>query len=205
MASLAGVADAARLGYTLAAGSEEFFLARATARIRRAAGQQISSMTSTVRCRVEDGTAVLPGPPITAVASVTRLAEDGGAAVTGWRWDGRERVHGITAWPLVSSGFYSYSQACRQADVDITYTHGLVTIPDELLDLVCSVAVRLGSSGSSDATGMEAGIRSESIDDYSVTYASDVLETASGLLPGEEASLRDLLGMPPSAYVVRPR
>lgn len=208
MASLAGIADAARLGYTLAAGQEESLLARATARIRRAAGQQISSMTSTVRCRVEDGTAILPGPPITAVASVVRLAEDGGAAVTGWRWDGRERVHGISAWPLASAGFYyshQYPQACRPADVDVTYTHGLATIPDELLDLVCSVAVRLGSSGSSDATGMEAGIRSESIDDYSVTYASDVLTTASKLLPGEESALREILGMPPSAYVVRPR
>ncbi|MFC4897932.1 hypothetical protein ACFQVD_26490 [Streptosporangium amethystogenes subsp. fukuiense] len=114
--------------------------------------------------------------------------------MTGWWWDGRERVHNITTWP---------TRQCRPADVNATYTHGLATIPDELLELVCSVAVRLGATA--DATGMEAGIRSESIDDYSVTYASDALTTASNLLPGEESALRQILGAPPSAYVVRPR
>ncbi|GAA3416208.1 hypothetical protein [Streptosporangium vulgare] len=199
MASLATLPDAVRLGYTLPAGEEEALLARASARIRRAAGQQISSMTSTVRVRVEDGTAILPGAPITAVTTVTRLAEDGGAAVTGWWWDGRERVHGIN----VSTSGSLYPHRRWPVDVNITLTHGLVTLPDELVELVCSVAVRLGATA--DAAGMEAGIRSESIDDYSVTYASDALTTAANLLPGEESALRQILGAPPSAYVVRPR
>lgn len=185
---LASPADAARLGYTLPAGQEMEFLARASARLRREAGRPISSTTSTVRRRVEGGKVLLPGGPITAVSTVARLAEDGGATLTGWRWDGMEHIHCIPLW-------------C--GDVNVTYTHGLATIPDELLDLVCSVAVRL--SATEEAAGMEAGIRSESIDDYSVTYAAEAVETASGLLPGEVSALAAIIGSVPGAYVVRQR
>lgn len=184
---LASTADAARFGYTLPAGQEELFLARASARLRRAAGQQISSTTSTVRLRVDCGVAVLPGPPVSVVTTVAKLAADGGTALTGWEWDGYDRITCIPWW----------------RDANFTYTHGFNPVPDELLELVCSVAARLGSAPTSG--GMEAGVRSESIDDYSVTYASDSLETASGLLEGEEAQLRAFLGSPPSAYMVKVR
>lgn len=185
---LASPADAARLGYTLPAGEEMEKLARASARLRREAGRPISSTTSTVRRRVEGGSVMLPGGPITAVSTVVRLAEDGGATLTGWRWDGMEHIHCIPLW-------------C--GDVNVTWTHGFATLPDELLELVCSVAVRL--SATEDAAGMEAGIRSEQIDDYSVTYAAEAVQTASGLLPGECEQLAAFLGSNPGAYVVRPR
>ncbi|WP_157253207.1 hypothetical protein [Nonomuraea typhae] len=185
---LASPADAVRLGYTLPSGREMEFLARASARLRRDAGRPISSTTSTVRLRVEGGKVMLPGGPVTAVSTVVRLPEDGGATLTGWRWDGMEHIHCIPLW-------------C--ADVLVTYTHGLATIPDELLDLVCSVAVRLGQT--EEAPGMEVGKRSESIDDYAVTYAVEAIETASGLLPGESQQLAAFLGSSPGAYVVRPR
>lgn len=199
MTALASVVDAVRLGYTLPAGEEETLLRRASARIRRAAKQHISSITSTVRVRVENGVAVLPGNPITAVTAITQLAEDGGAVVTGWRWDGRDQVHSINTSPTTSLPVL----ARWPTDVLVTYTHGWTTIPDELLDLVCSVAARIGSVPASG--GMEAGVRSESIDDYSVTYAAEALDAASGLLPGEESALRTFLGSPPSAYAVRVR
>lgn len=185
MAALASLPDAIRLGYTLTPGEEESLLLRASIRIRRAAGRPISSTTSTVRYHVEDGAVTLLSPPITAVTTVAKTADDGGTTLTGWRWDGSTRVRGIP-W-------------CGQ--VSITYTHGFVTIPDELKDLVCSVAARLGAS--TGAAGMEAGIRSESIDDYSVTYAAEALTMASDLLDGEKVVLQQLLGSPPAAYVVR--
>lgn len=201
---LATLPDAIRLGYTLTAGQEESLLARASARLRRAAGQQISSTTSTVRLPVENGTIRLPGAPITAVASVVRLAEDGGAAVTGWRWNGRERIDYVNVWPTATPVYFFDPWQCLPVDVLVTYTHGLAApYPDELVELACSVAQRLGAS--STATGMEAGIRSEQIDDYSVTYAAEARVDAAGLLPGERSALHDILGAPPAAYVVRPR
>lgn len=181
--TLATRADAARLGYSLTSGEEESLLARASARIRRAAGKPITSLTSTVTLDVRNGRLLLPGGPVTAVASVTLTADDGGTTVTGWRWNHYDKVHCL---PCVDQ-------------VVVTFTHGFVTLPDELVELVCSVAQRLGTADSS--TGMEAGIRSESIDDYAVTYASEAREDAAGLLPGERDELARLLGTP-TAFVV---
>ena len=178
---LASQADAARLGYTLESGRESELLARASARIRRAAGQHITSITSTVRVDVERGRAILPGGPVTAVASVAYTADDGGDEITGWRWNGYDTITGLWLKP-----------GATQADA--TYTHGFVHSPDALVELVCSVAQRLGTADS--ATGMAAGIRSESIDDYSVTYASEARVDAATLLPGELDALAQILGRP---------
>jgi hypothetical protein len=192
VASLATQADAARYGYSLTAGEEEALLARASARIRRAAGKQISSVTSTATLDVsvttdQGGRVLLPGGPATAVTAVAHTADDGGAAITGWRWNKYDKISYLPTW----------------ADqVVVTWTHGFTTLPEELVELVCSVAQRLGTSDSS--TGMEAGIRSESIDDYSVTYAAEAREDASGLLPGEQSQLARILGTP-TAFVVRPK
>ena len=159
-------------------------LARASARIRRAAGQQISQTTSTVRLTAWRGHVTLPSPPISAVSEVLRVLYDGTTETyEGWLFDGHNRIN------RVCSG-----------DVIVTFTHGFNPIPDELLELVCSVASRLGATP--DGGGMEAGIRSESIDDYSVTYAAESLQMASGLLEGEISSLHNILGSPPTAYVV---
>jgi hypothetical protein len=187
MASLASLADVVRFGYSLPSGEEEALLARASARIRRAAGQQITSTESTVRLPVNCGAVTLPGPPITAVSAVERVAEDGGAAVMGWKWGSGDKVTNVSVW----------------GDVMVTYTHGFPDIPEELVELVCSVAARLGNTPNSG--GMEAGIRSEAIDDYTVTFASEALELASGLLPGEETALSRVIGDPPTAYMVRMR
>jgi hypothetical protein len=184
---LATQADAHRLGYTLESGREESLLARASARIRRAAGKHITSITSTVRVDVENCRALLPGGPVTAVSAVAYTADDGGTAITGWRWNGYDKIERLWLKPCATQ-------------VNVTYTHGLTSIPDELAELVCSVAQRLGPEDT--ATGMTAGIRSESIDDYSVTYAAEAREDAGSLLPGEERQLARILGTP-TAFVVR--
>ncbi len=186
---LASIADAVRLGYTLTAGRESELLARASARIRRAAGQHITSLTSTLRVNVENGTAFLPGGPVTAVSTVAYIADDGGSTITGWRWDGYNRIDRL------------WLRSCA-TQVNVTYTHGFASLPDQLVEIVCSVSQRLGRGDS--VSGMEAGIRSESIDDYSVTYASEARVDAASLLPGEEAALRLILGRP-SAYVLKVR
>jgi len=172
LSPLATELDADRFGYDLG-GRAGSLLDRASARIRRAAGQPITSMTSTVRLPVEQGEIVLPSPPITAVVSVAGISCAGVvAAVTGWCWDGGDRVGGVAA-----------------DRAEVTYTHGYPTIPDELLDLVCAVAERLGQT----TAGMAAGVREEAIDDYRVVYAAEAVSTASGLLPGELAALAEFV------------
>ncbi|MGR7002808.1 hypothetical protein ACU686_40500 [Yinghuangia aomiensis] len=170
---LATPLDAERLGYDLPEGKAEQLLARASNRLRRAAGQPITSATSTVRLPVDRGEVVLPSPPVTAVTAVAVVACDQTTnPITGWCWDGGDRITGVCA-----------------AAAQVTFTHGYPVVPEELVDLTCSVAERLGNT----TAGMTAGVRSESIDDYSVTYAAEAVETASGLLPGELAALSEFV------------
>jgi hypothetical protein len=186
--SLATVADAAFYGYELPDDTAVTWLARASIRVRRAAGQLITSTTSTLQLTVEDWELQLPSPPITAVASVGAVAFDGTvtALVQGkdWAWNGAEVI--------------TFRTCLDRAEV--VFTHGFTTVPDELIDLVCSVAVRLSNT----PVGMEAGIRSVTIDDYSRTFAAEAREDAAVLLPGERTALNQILAVP-SVYVVRSR
>lgn len=55
--------------------------------------------------------------------------------------------------------------------VRVTYSHGYTTIPDDVVAVVLDIAVQLYDN--------PEGVRSEQIDDYSVTYASEVLGAAT--------------------------
>lgn len=186
--SLATVADAAYYGYVLPDADAVTWLARASVRIRRAAGFQITSAQSTVRLPPDDGLVKLPSPPVTAVASVSRVDDDGTVtALTqgrDWIWDSAETITLRTPAHLT----------------EVLYTHGFTTVPDELVDLTCSVAVRLSNA----PIGMEAGIRSVTIDDYSRTFAAEARDDAAVLLPGERQALNQILAVP-TVHVVRSR
>lgn len=182
---LASPGDALLYGYQLPADMAEARLAQASVRIRRAAGWGINSATHTVRFAVEYDEVALPSPPVTAVVSVSSVGRDGSVTaldpVRDWQWDGGERI-----------AFLRFVER-----VEVVYTHGFVVIPNELVELVCSVAQRLANT----PVGMEAGIRSVTIDDYSRTFAAEARQDAASLLPGEQDALDDILAMP-SVWVV---
>lgn len=186
--ALATAQDAVTYGYTLPADTADAWLARASVRVRRAAGWDINSTTTTFRVPVEYDEVALPSPPVTAVTSVSSVAQDGTVTaldpVRDWYWDGAERI-----------AFLAYVERA-----EIVYTHGFVTIPDTLIELVCSVAQRLSNT----PIGMEAGIRSVTIDDYSRTFAAEARTDAASLLPGEQDALNSILAVP-SVWVVRSR
>ncbi|MEV7358202.1 hypothetical protein [Kitasatospora sp. NPDC091276] len=181
---LATQADATAYGYSLPAATADALLARASARIRRAAGQPITSGTSTVRLTAHDGTVTLPGPPVTAVSSVLEVDGTGATtAVPWWRWDG-ERItipHGVD-------------------QADVVYTRGYSTVPDGIVELTCSVAARFGAT----PAGADGLLRSEQIDDYSRTFATEAITAAGDLLPGELEALEAALGTP-EAWMTRSR
>ncbi|WP_424216029.1 hypothetical protein ACN20G_28185 (plasmid) [Streptomyces sp. BI20] len=170
--------DAARLGYQLPAGAEAALLDRASTRIRRAAGQPITRRSSTARLAVDEHRVKLVAPPVVEVTRVEYIDDTGlPVALTGWRWDGADRLT-LPDRPALLVRL-----------VEVTYTHGFDPIPDELVDLCCAVASRLADT----PAGMEAGIRQQSIDNYSVTYAAEQIATSSGLLPGEEKALASIV------------
>jgi hypothetical protein len=172
---LATGADAVAYGYTLPNESATVVLARASVRIRRAAGQPITPSTVTLQVPVDDGLVELPAPPVLEVLSVEAVAEDGTlTTLTGWWWDG-EHLRLVTCFAL---------------RVQITYRRGWDPIPDGVVELACEVADRLANT----PRGMEAGIRQRSIDDYSETYAAEATQSAGDLLPGELTALQRELG-----------
>ncbi|MCG6499459.1 hypothetical protein [Kitasatospora sp. A2-31] len=173
---LATSADATAYGYTLPAADADALLARASARIRRAAGQPITASTSTVRLAEHDGVVTLPGPPVTAVASVVAVACDGTtSALSWWCWDGDQ-----------------LTVPCGTGQVEVVYTHGYTVVPDGVVELTCSVAARFGAA----PAGADGLLRSEQIDDYSRTFATEAIAAAGDLLPGERDALADALGTP---------
>ncbi|MFF7982285.1 hypothetical protein ACFZDK_24675 [Streptomyces sp. NPDC007901] len=172
---LAGKTDAIAYGYSLPVDSADALLARASARIRRAAGQPITPSTVIVQLTVAGGVVELPAPPVLEVQAVSSVGEDGTlTTVTGWWWDGEH-----LRFPT-----------CLVPRAQVTYRRGWDPVPDGIVELTCSVADRLSGT----PKGMESGIRQETVDDYSVTYASEAIQYAGDLLPGELAALQRELG-----------
>ncbi|MEU9400545.1 hypothetical protein [Streptomyces sp. NPDC048242] len=182
--SLATPADAVSYGYELPAARSDGLLARASARVRRAAGRAITAQTSEVRLPVSRGMVRLPGAPIVAVYGVREVDEQGqqGDQVA-WVWSGGEKL----AVP---------DHLVHQ--VDVTMRHGFEVLPDGLVELVCQVAFRL-SQQPAQGEGM---LRTASLDDASFTYASEQIAAAGDLMPGERTALESALGTP-STWVVR--
>ncbi|MFB7288980.1 hypothetical protein [Actinacidiphila glaucinigra] len=174
---LATSADAAGYGYNLPADSGDDLLARASVRIRRAAGQPITPSVVTLQVPVECGCAELPAPPVIEVQAVATVSEEDGSTtplLSGWFWDGT--VLRLPGWHV--------------HQVQVTYRRGWTVTPDGIVELTCQVANRLADS----PVGMEAGIRERAIDDYREVYAAEATQSAGDLLPGELAALRRELG-----------
>lgn len=180
---LATPEQAAGYGYTLPDGTAEQLLARASVRVRRAAEQPITPSVVTIEILPESAAVELPAPPVIEVQSVDVVADDGTTTpLTGWWWDGTHLM----------------LPDCPGSRLRVTYQRGWDPVPDGIVELVCQVASRLGST----PAGMDVGIRSQTIDDYSVTYASEQMQVAGDLLPGELAALRRELGAVPGVWVV---
>lgn len=165
LAPLATVDDLEARGLTVdpgEAGIVNVYLGVASAAVREAAGTAITRTTSTLTLEGVPGQRLtLPGPPIVSVDTVTV----DGRTVTDWRLRS-ERLWRAAGW----SGL-------EPSEVEVTYTHGLLSVPDDIVDLVCrAVAAALMAYRSEDGgTGLAADkeVTSERLGDWSVTYAAD--------------------------------
>jgi hypothetical protein len=177
--ALATQADAVNWGYALPTATADALLSRASVRIRRAAGEPITPSTVTVELPVDRYEVLLPAPPVISVQTVSSVADDGTlATLTGWRWDG-EKLN--LPCPMITP------TPCR---VLVVYQRGWTVVSDGLVELCCQVATRLSLT----PNGMDVGIRERKVDDYSETYAVEMLDAAGDLLPGELTALRRELG-----------
>lgn len=166
---LATLDDLAALGLTVE--DDEMavatrYLAVASTAVREAAGSPISETTSTVTLEGEaDQRLRLPGPPIRAVDAV---AIDGVTA-TDWRLR-TDRLWRFAGW----------TAADGPSEVEVTYTHGLPDVPEDIVDLVGRLVAGAMASYRAEDGGASLGtqvVTSERIGDYAVTYGGDGLAT----------------------------
>ena len=162
MASLASIADLTARGITVEPSETavvQQYLDVASAVVRDAAGSPISQTTGTVKL---EGFAAqwlrLPGQPVSAVSAVSI----DGTAVTDYK------LRSGALWR--ESGWKPTSEP---SEVSVTYTHGLATVPADIVDLVCRLAVQALvalRAGGAEAAAAARPVTSERIGDYAVTY-----------------------------------
>ena len=159
------------------------YLAVASASVRDAAGCPITSGTSTVWLAGQrEERLPLPGPPVTAVDTV--LLDE--AEVSGWRLSRpRASLYRAGGWGTEAS------------EVEVTYTHGLPTVPADIVALVCRIAATTLMAYRSDETGGGLTTRRVTqlrIGDYSASFANDGTMTEVELPATTRARLRARFG-----------
>jgi hypothetical protein len=141
--------------------------------------EQVAGDVLTLTVEAHRSVLLLPEQPVTGVASVV---EDGTTLSVGtdYRWTSAGMlVRQSRAW---NSGWQ---------EVVITYTHGYATIPDDLKGVCIRAAARAYQAGlRAAAAGGIAGIQSEQLPDYSVSFTP---ETASGAASSLGASAAPIL------------
>lgn len=155
MASLATVFDLeARLGREVTNEEQaEAALTDASAAVRSYTGQQFDLVEDDeVRLRARNGTVVLPQRPVTEVAAVTNV----NAAAVEFTWDAGTSVL-LSGFDVLRSFEVEPYRQNRPLYVDVTYSHGYETVPEDIVAVVCQVAGRaLGRPPDANAVSQES-------------------------------------------------
>lgn len=148
----------------------------ASAVVRGYTGQDFTQATTTDRVQVKRGWVKLPQRPVTAVSAVVDTNDN----TILFEWLSGDRVQ-------IQPNLDEFSNVPWQGGlkwVDVTYTHGYATVPDEIVAVVCQIAGRaLGTSP--DA----AALTSEGIGSYQYATGGAAASGAAGMLAGERAVL----------------
>lgn len=179
MADLALSTDiVARLGRALTA-QEALrivpILKDASSVVRNYTGQEFTAGTSTAkRLRVRRGTVTLPQRPVTAVSAVVSSA---GEPVL-YQWDGFDTI--ATSGNVPDAWAWVPFTGLGSRVVDVTYTHGYAAIPDDIINVVCAIAIRALGRKPEDSA-----LASESIAGYSYSVReAGMLTTEREILDG---------------------
>lgn len=156
-------------------------IASASAAIQNYTRQQIEQVAAdvlTLTVEAHRSVILLPEQPVTAVASIV---EAGNTLTVGdhYRW--------------TAAGVLTRRGRCWSWEWDgvvVTYTHGYVTIPDDLKGVCIRAAARAYQAGlRSNATGGVTGIQSEQAEgDYSVTFSPESPAPGGGSSLGASAA-----------------
>lgn len=185
MTDLADQTDATSYGYgTIASG----FFKRASARVRafaKSRGYSVDSGTFTVEGRGPKFR--LPNRPVRSMTSVTDVEDSTDPYVL----DADE-------WHLRNGGMLETPNYGGQ--LEVVFDGGFATVPEEVIELVCSIASRMANT----AAGAASGVQQETGGSESVTYGFDSYSGISDLTTGELRSLGRMFPAIPDVVVMRP-
>lgn len=159
--SIATLSDCATYGYT--AVTQEY-LERAIQRVCAYTRQGITSGTSTVSLSYPY---TLPQRPVVSITSVT---DADGVEITAEEYTLRGQMLVLDSPPGV---------------ITVTYTHGFTTVPDEIKEVVCSIAARMQAA----PAGLMAGYSTESADGEQIGYGADAYAGVAELTSAERRAL----------------
>jgi len=146
----------------------------ASALVVRTTGQTFTSLTYTDRLRVKHGRVQLPRPHVSAVTTVETVATTGSSIITGWIWDQSAQLVYLSDRTVINGPCLEDTTGF----VDVTYTAGHATVPDDIVAIICAIAQRSFHAPSSP------GLVAETIGAYSYRLDSQI-----GLATDEEAVL----------------
>lgn len=173
---LATPQDASQLGYCVTQAQ----LARASARVRGYTKQTITTATST-HIVIGQRNYLLPQRPVQEIVEV-KDHEGRVLPESAYHLDGQFLHLPVcgTPWIANSPSYEGTNGAFR-----VTYVHGFVTLPDELIEVVCSIANRLENA----PDGLSLGARTEQAGGETITWGADAFGAVTDLTRAEKEIL----------------
>ena len=178
LASVDDVADILALDSTgLDPDQAAAVLAQASARFRAEAFCDFDATETTLILRVVGGRVDLPKRPVTAVSAVKSIAADGTADndLTDWSFDGIHTIRvGDRSWVINATTGESET-------VEVTWTHGHATVPEDVRWAVAQMAARAISNPA------PAGVQAENIGAYGYRIGGSGESGGAGMTADERA------------------
>ncbi len=165
----------------------EILLDRAANRIRAYTGQTFDLDTTTDVLRSLGSIVKLPQLPVVSVDAVQMMDYLGHRyPVPVFGFDGIDRIDLATYGVVLNLPEVVLSlDAVWGGSVEVTYTHGYVVVPAEIVDLNAELVARVYNS----PAGEQTGIRSQGVGPYSVGYDPATGGGVFSLTPDDKAVL----------------
>ncbi|MHA7132543.1 hypothetical protein [Oerskovia turbata] len=160
MADLAASSDLQARGITVSGDRATALLASASEAVRSAAGDYIGPQTTSTITLMGQASHWLP-LPLYAVTAAKTVSINGVPVTDALLLDGR--LYRPGGWQGSGAG---------PAVVSVEVTHGLATVPADIIDLVCSLVAAGATAAEEDGYDPKRGVANERIDDYGRGFAT---------------------------------
>lgn len=192
LASISDLSD--RLGRPLTSAEEaraQALLADASAKVRAYTKQAFTRTDNeTVVVRAQQGEIRLPQRPVLNVTSVVAIGAGGAPdiPVVGWQWDGLDIIRTCTDSPVINLPelWYEDDVEAYPGTYRVVYSHGNVQVPDLVVAVVASMALRTLT-----APTLAGGVTGETIGPYSYRTDGSGVGTAVVMTDQDRQELKD--------------